>query len=184
MAAAASAAAEDAVAIVLRVHKELIQSSRCIVRSSNALASGKHDIRAPMKALRDKVSFAQDIYRKYRANGGSIVIDGMTYTQFDAMWASHGPLGCHGIGKPSAKLLASGTMSWIFESVLRDSDPAPPISWISKEFRELDMSSVERATRFRHMVDACHKLTKGSHDLYFGAIGLKMFNEIMGVHRV
>ena len=86
-------------------------------------------------------------------------------------------------GKPSAKLLAGDSFNWIFQSVLKDSDPAPPVSWISKAFRSLPLGDVERAVRFRNMIDACHALTKGSHDLYYGAMGLAMFEAIMGVER-
>lgn len=89
---------ESAKALVKSIHEQMISNSRCIVRSSSALTSGRHDIRSSLQALRNKVSFAQGKLKEYTKNGGSLVIDGQTYTQFDVMFASHGPLGSYGIG--------------------------------------------------------------------------------------
>lgn len=110
------------------------------------------------------------------------------YLEFAAISGGSLPVRCTDTcrcvaGKPSAKLLAGGSFNWIFHSVLKDSDPAPPVSWISKAFRSVPLSDVEKALRFRNMIDACHSLTKGSHDLYYGAMGLAMFEAIMGVER-
>lgn len=105
--AADSSSLDSAKALVKSIHEQMISNSRCIVRSSTALTSGRHDIRSSLQALRTKVSFAQNKLKEYTKNGGSLVIDGITYTQFDAMFASHGPLGSYGIGNFPTRLYST-----------------------------------------------------------------------------
>lgn len=170
--------AAHALDVVARVHDAMIEENRCIVRKSQESAS--HDLRAPMKALRDKVLLAGSTYREYVKNGGSIVIDGVTYTQFDALWACHGPLGGRNIGKPDAKRIAT-CFNWVLDPVLTDTDPAPPLAWMDKQFIACPLSDSERAARFRQLVDACSLLTGGKFNMYYGAVGRRMFREMMGL---
>lgn len=149
-------------------------SNRCIVRNFAAREPGvSHDIRCSMGALRAKVAVAERVYREFVQNGGSYTVDGICHTQFDAMWASHGPLGHHGIGKPSAKLFAT-CMHWVHDPCLADDDPAPPVSWLAHKYlKRFDHRLTPRV--FRNLVDACTHFTNGHFKLFYGAIGAAMF---------
>lgn len=170
---------EEVLQIVSRIHDTMSNHGRCIVRRrDDSVHTPKNQM---LGFLRDKVSLAQTMYKEYIASGKKLVINGKAWTQFDSMWASSGPLGGMGVGKPNARKLSGGHMCWIFDPLLKDKDPGPPVSWISKEFVHSPLSATEKATRFKHMLTATKECTKGSFEMYFGSVGLKMFEQVMGI---